>query len=92
MSAFSVLSVQSTLSLIAFVLIARWDVAPRLAPLSRDDALVPLLWVNAFRSAAVAFEDWSGSTARSDWAEKQATVLVTLVRRKQRSARSFVRL
>jgi hypothetical protein len=51
MSAFNVLNIQSTLSLIAFALIARWHVAPRLAVLSREDALVPLLWVNAFRYA-----------------------------------------
>ncbi len=51
MSAFSVLSIQSTLSLVAFVLIARWHVAPRLPALSREDALVPLLWVNVFRYA-----------------------------------------
>ena len=51
MSAFLVLNVQSTLSLIAFALIARWHVAPRLAALSREDALLPLLWVNAFRYA-----------------------------------------
>ena len=51
MSAFHVLSVQSTLSLIAFVLIARWHVAPRLDTLTRDDALIALLWVHVFRYA-----------------------------------------
>lgn len=51
MSPFHVLSVQSTLSLIAFSLIARWHVAPRLATLAREDALVPLLWVHVFRYA-----------------------------------------
>jgi hypothetical protein len=51
MSAFAVLNIQSGLSLIAFALIARWHVVPRLASLSRERALVPLLWVNAFRYA-----------------------------------------
>lgn len=51
MSAFSVLTIQSTLSLVAFTLIARWHVAPRLTELAREDALVPLLWVQVFRYA-----------------------------------------
>jgi len=51
MSAFHVLAVQSTLSLVAFALIARWHVAPRLATLPREDALVALLWVQVFRYA-----------------------------------------
>lgn len=49
-----VLNIQSTLSLIAFALIARWHVAPRLSALSREDALVPLLWVHVFRYAPLA--------------------------------------
>jgi hypothetical protein len=51
MSAFYVLTIQSTLSLIAFILIARWHVAPRLMRLSREDALVALLWIQVFRYA-----------------------------------------
>src|SRR5262245_43636375 len=51
MNPFYVLNIQSTLSLIAFALIARWHVAPRLSKLSREDALVPLLWVHVFRYA-----------------------------------------
>ena len=51
MSAFHVLTIQSTLSLIAFILIARWHVAPRVMRLSREDALVALLWVQVFRYA-----------------------------------------
>lgn len=51
MSAFHVLTIQSTLSLVAFALIARWHVAPRMAALTREDALVPLLWVQVFRYA-----------------------------------------
>jgi hypothetical protein len=54
MSAFAVLSIQSTLSLVAFALIARWHVAPRLRALSSEDALVPLLWVHVFRYAPLA--------------------------------------
>jgi hypothetical protein len=42
-------SIQFTLSLIAFLLIAFWYVAPRLSRLPREAALVPLLWVHAFR-------------------------------------------
>ena len=51
MSAFGVLTIQSTLSLIAFILIARWHVAPRVVRLSRENALVALLWVQVFRYA-----------------------------------------
>jgi hypothetical protein len=41
--------IQFTLSLVAYGLIARWHVWPRLSPLPRAIALVPLLWVHAFR-------------------------------------------
>ena len=41
--------IQFTLSLAAYSLIARWYVAPRLSGLPRELALVPLLWVHAFR-------------------------------------------
>jgi hypothetical protein len=51
MSPFHVFSIQSTLSLIAFALIARWHVAPRLAQMSREEAVLPLLWVQVFRYA-----------------------------------------
>jgi hypothetical protein len=40
---------QFTLSLVAYALIALWYVAPRLARLSLEQALMPLLWVHAFR-------------------------------------------
>src|SRR5437867_726174 len=43
--------IQFTLSLVAYALIAVWYVAPRLAKLSQEMALVPLLWVHAFRIA-----------------------------------------
>ena len=42
--------VQFTLSLVAYVLIAFWYVVPRLSGLPRELALVPLLWVHAFRT------------------------------------------
>lgn len=50
----AVLGIQFTLSLIAFTLIARWHVAPRLAGISPEAALVPLLWVQVFRFAPLA--------------------------------------
>jgi hypothetical protein len=42
-------SIQFTLSLLAYLLIAFWYVVPRLSRLPRELALVPLLWVHAFR-------------------------------------------
>jgi len=41
--------IQFTLSLVAYVLIAFWYVAPRLSKLPLETALAPLLWVHAFR-------------------------------------------
>ena len=41
--------IQFTLSLVAYVLIAFWYVAPRLSRLPRELAVVPLLWVHVFR-------------------------------------------
>src|SRR5437870_6174706 len=41
--------IQFTLSLAAYTLIAWWYVAPRLSRLQREVALMPLLWVHAFR-------------------------------------------
>ena len=54
MTPIAVLGTQFTLSLIAFALIARWHVAPRLAHRPRDAALIPLLWVQVFRFAPLA--------------------------------------
>jgi hypothetical protein len=51
MTPFWVLNIQSTLSLILFVLIAKWYVAPQLAGRSRNYAILPLLWIHAFRYA-----------------------------------------
>ena len=41
--------IQFTLSLATYAFIARWYVEPRLSRLPREVALVPLLWVHAFR-------------------------------------------
>jgi hypothetical protein len=41
--------IQFTLSLVAYALIAFWYVVPRLSKLPLETALVPLLWVHAFR-------------------------------------------
>jgi hypothetical protein len=41
--------IQFSLSLVAYALIAFWYVAPRLSAMPRESALVPLLWVHAFR-------------------------------------------
>jgi hypothetical protein len=43
--------IQFTLSLVAYALMAFWYWAPRLTGLAREAALVPLLWVHAFRVA-----------------------------------------
>src|SRR5713101_6369858 len=51
MTPFAILALQSTLSLVAFALIARWYVAPRLSRASLEDYLVPLIWVHVFRYA-----------------------------------------
>jgi len=40
---------QFTLSLVAYALLAFWYVVPRLSTLPRELALMPLLWVHAFR-------------------------------------------
>jgi hypothetical protein len=41
--------IQFTMSLLVYALIAVWYVAPRLSKLPKELALVPLLWVHAFR-------------------------------------------
>src|SRR6267378_4288737 len=42
-------SIQFTLSLVAYALIAWWYITPRLAGLPREVALVPLVWVHVLR-------------------------------------------
>ena len=46
---FVLFNIQFTLSLAAYALIAFWYVEPRLSRMPREAALVPLLWVHAFR-------------------------------------------
>ncbi len=41
--------IQFTLSLAAYALLALWTVVPRLSGMSREKAVIPLLWVHAFR-------------------------------------------
>jgi hypothetical protein len=41
--------IQFTFCLVAYSLIAWWYVAPRLSRLPREAALVPLVWIHAFR-------------------------------------------
>jgi hypothetical protein len=49
MSPIVLFGIQFTLSLAAYALIAWWYVVPRLSRFPREVALVPLLWVHAFR-------------------------------------------
>ena len=43
--------IQFTVSLVAYALAARWYLAPRLARLPRETALVPLVWIHVLRIA-----------------------------------------
>ena len=43
--------IQFTFSLFAYAVAAWWYVAPRLARLPREAALVPLVWIHVFRIA-----------------------------------------
>ena len=49
MKPIALFSIQFTLSLVAYALIAAWYVIPRLSGKPRNTALQPLLWVHAFR-------------------------------------------
>ena len=49
MDPFVLFGVQFTLGLVAYALIAAWYGEPRLSRMSRALALVPLLWIHAFR-------------------------------------------
>ncbi len=50
MDNFRIFGLQFSLSIIVYALIARWYVAPRLAPLPLRDALVPLLLLHSLRA------------------------------------------
>jgi hypothetical protein len=49
MEPIALFGIQFTLSLVAYALIAFWYVVPRLSRLPREAAIVPLLWIHAFR-------------------------------------------
>ncbi len=50
MAPIALFSIQFTLSLVAYALIAAWYVVPRLSQQPREAALQPLVWVHAFRA------------------------------------------
>lgn len=54
MTSFILFNLQTALSLIVFSLIAAWHIAPRLSKLKLEEALIPLLWVHAFRYIPMA--------------------------------------
>lgn len=55
MDATQIFAVQFALSMTIYALIAKWFVAPRLARLALHDALVPLLFLHAFRHMGLVF-------------------------------------
>jgi hypothetical protein len=55
MTPLQIFGLQFTLSLIVYALIAKWYVAPRLAALPRHDALIPLVFLHAFRHLGLVF-------------------------------------
>ena len=69
--------IQFTLSLVAYLLIAFWYVVPRLSVLPRELALVPLLWVHAFRVVGEQSSDLH-ATARPHELRHQVIALASL--------------
>ena len=55
MEGIQIFGLQFSLSLLGYGLIAQWYVAPRLAALPLQDALVPLLFLHAFRHLGMVF-------------------------------------
>jgi hypothetical protein len=55
MSDFQIFGLQVVLSLVCYTLIAKWYVAPRLATRPPHQALIPLLFVHAFRHLGLVF-------------------------------------
>jgi hypothetical protein len=102
MSAFGVLVIQFTLSLVAFTLLARWHVGPRLSSASRETGLVALLWVQVFRYAPLALyatgqvdsripSDVAAAVGFGDLISSVgALVALIAVRHRARSATAFV--
>lgn len=69
MTPFQIFGLQNTLSLVVYALLARWYVWPRLRDRTREEAVVPLLWVHAFRHIAltmVASTQFDATVPR-DW-------------------------
>lgn len=102
MTPFWVLNIQSTLSLIVFILIARWYVAPHLAGRARNEAVLPLLWIHVFRYAPLTLlapgqadphipADVVGVVAYGDFvAALFALLAIVAVKLQLRSATAFV--
>ena len=57
-------AIQFTFSLGAYALLAWWYLAPRLAKLPREVALVPLIWIHTFRIAGATILAPARSTAQ----------------------------
>jgi hypothetical protein len=55
MDNFTILNLQATAGLIAFYLAFRWWVLPRLSRLSLYDALLPMVFIHAFRYLGMVF-------------------------------------
>ncbi len=55
MNGLQIFGLQFLLSLIGYGLLAKWYVAPRLAALPLHDALIPLLFLHAFRHVGMVF-------------------------------------
>lgn len=55
MSTFQIFGLQFLLSLVVYGLLARWYLAPRLAALPLSSALMPLLFLHAFRHLGMVF-------------------------------------
>ena len=55
MDSFQIFQLQVVLSIIVYALIAKWYVAPRLAALPLHVALMPLLFLHAFRHLGMVF-------------------------------------
>ena len=55
MDSFQIFGIQFLLSLLLYALLAKWFVAPRLAPLPLPDALIPLFFLHAFRHVGMVF-------------------------------------
>jgi len=55
MNTLQIFGLQFLWSLLLYALLAKWFVAPRLAPLPLPDALIPLFFLHAFRHVGMVF-------------------------------------